>query len=103
MINGKKLSIDQFARDKVRMIIKVEFLLLCSLQTPLDSANPWGKQKPSLGHLFEFVRGWHKVAANLSQTQTDDQGWVFVSPRGSHCQGESGGYTGGEVQPWRSS
>ena len=63
MVNGKKLSIDQFARDKVRMIAKVELLLLCGLLTPLDSANPRGKHKPRLGHLAEFVRGGHKVTA----------------------------------------
>lgn len=64
MINGKKLSIDKLARDKVRMIAKVELLLLCGLLTPLDSADPGGKHEPGLGHLAEFVRAGHKVAAD---------------------------------------
>ena len=62
-VNGKKLSIDKFARDKVWMILKAELLLLRGLLTPPDRLHPWWEHEPSLGHRVELVRAGDKVAS----------------------------------------
>ena len=56
-VNGKELSIDQFARDKVRMVAELELLLLGGLLAPLDSPDPLGEHEPGLGQRAELVRG----------------------------------------------
>jgi len=78
-VNEKELSIDQFARDKVRMVTELELLLLGGLLTPLDSPDPLREHEPGLGQRAELVRGGGvvtsqplKIVSELSDLRLPD-------------------------------